>query len=530
MKKNFFLSALLLFMVGCSEDGTNLTDSSISIIKPAENNLLIGTVTIEAQIEQSGFEKAEVFIGSTLIGESSEQSINISYDTRNIPDGIYELKIVATNGNGKKENGSIEVQVLNTLLSITFPANWLQDSRINDTWVFITNNAGELLSSLRGGNNVTLSFPTPANYELEDGLVLHHLRYQTIIGGFAVSRTIISSYTDIVPGQNYAIKTPVLFRQSKGSSQLTITDIPEDYSNTILSGNIFFSGYMGYSPRTINSTLYENPTDIVCYLSSPNRSLPGYYKVFENVTTGNSPAASFTNFTAMQSKQVFTPIAVEGLEVRIGVYIDESRTYNSLVDSDYQANTDHVTVHYPGSLYDNYLTLATFTNDNKGYRYEKFGAIPNSVKMSTSEISAFTYTNKIINFSSSGKYDLAVSGSSSTFLSNGNNHELIWSFNTDDKSANTIAVPDIPPQIIAAFPQLNDAIINFNAVSIWDYDKIDDYQDYLRIEFKSNEHLTSVYDEYMLLRINFTGSGRTKTGLFSKNNDLNDLMDSSLNR
>ena len=108
-----FVLILSTLVFSCEEDTPEEVNTSINIISPAVSELLKETIVVKAEVIQSGFSHAEIFIGDVLISESTERTIEISYDTKQLVNGVQQLKIVATDKKGNAVFVSIQVEILN---------------------------------------------------------------------------------------------------------------------------------------------------------------------------------------------------------------------------------------------------------------------------------------------------------------------------------------------------------------------------------------------------------------------------------
>jgi len=102
------------------------TGPTISITEPANNAIVRGTISIKGSAnDPNGLSKVELYINDILKQTYTSNSFEYSWDTTNVQDGDYTIKVKAEDSLGNTSQKSISVKVDNTgpTVSITEPAN-----------------------------------------------------------------------------------------------------------------------------------------------------------------------------------------------------------------------------------------------------------------------------------------------------------------------------------------------------------------------------------------------------------------------
>lgn len=510
----FSLLFTSVFVTSCNDEEPKKNEPNpitISIISPAANTLLIGTVTIDLEvtqeIPQTNSVHTEVFLGTNLIGESDNNIISISYNTKQIEDGVHILKIVATDDMGETEESTLEVEVLNTLLTFSIPEDYLLTNE--EVWFFITNNEGDILGVQQGDNNTKLVFETPVDFTEDQGLILHQLNhtYETY-EVTTYSTTIAVSYSNITPG-NYLLKsTKRLSFETVGTHSITINNIPTTYNKISAPGPHISSDYFssGGGTKTFNIGMSNNNVNqLYRMMNSSDRTIVPRFINRTNVTVGAQITVDFSEFTEMALADISLGTLYDQVIPSIRTFSDNTRQYVVPLDQYSDFHTNNAKLYYPGNLYDAYLTQLILYQGNKNIFYSKIGSVPSTIKLLNANVTAMSHLGDNLTVTSTGSFDYSRATSAESWTYGSTECDLYWGIVMDDSANKTFTIPTLPLEIIAKYRELSNAVIKFDYVQAYDFDGIDGYNDFLQLLLQSDESLYNHYTESLGVGVNFGG-------------------------
>ncbi|WP_353185430.1 Ig-like domain-containing protein [Parapedobacter lycopersici] len=143
------LSALA-FALSCSKskeinhvDPPDSTPIELTVTGIKSNDTLRNTLTAEIKAEHSsGIKSIEVFANDELVASATADSLSLSLNTLDLPDGTYSLKVVVSDEAGNKKEQAASVVISNVLVKID---RNLLFGRGDAATYFITDSAGQVV-------------------------------------------------------------------------------------------------------------------------------------------------------------------------------------------------------------------------------------------------------------------------------------------------------------------------------------------------------------------------------------------------
>ncbi|WP_257656876.1 Ig-like domain-containing protein [Parapedobacter lycopersici] len=190
------LSALA-FALSCSKskeinqvDPPDLTPIGLTVTGIKSNDTLRNTLTAEIKAEHSsGIKSIEVFANDELVASAAADSLSLSLNTLDLPDGTYNLKVVVSDEAGNKKEQAASVIVSNALVKIDRDLLVGGDASA----YFITDSIGQIVGRanfVNDGthNNIVSIYPSEA------------------FNGNKINLTRVSTSADLLPKIEYFVE------------------------------------------------------------------------------------------------------------------------------------------------------------------------------------------------------------------------------------------------------------------------------------------------------------------------------------
>lgn len=481
-----FILSLALLIFSCSEEEPqeNVTPS-IKIISPSSSDLLKKTVVIEAEVVQSGFSHAKIFLGDILIGESAESAIKISYDTKQLEDGIHKLKIVATDKKGNEVEAFVEVEILNYLLTFSGIESFIG-------WYFITDYNGTLLCAKKCNKNESVSFETPENYAKGQLFILHKFSSATHDDPevYPIPRisSQIESYMDLKPGKywNRSYQTET---KPMGPYQFKVINVPTSlaiglngqYGNYSLSVAGTTCTFNDMTMPTYNTNLFCNVFSIT------NENIVPKYTNIQNVSAGQSTIVDFQNFTNMNHVDLTFDSQMDRVSTILWSITSDKNNGKKIYNQSLQ-NTSSKKLYYPGNTFSGgYITDIILRKGNRSHYFTKVGEIPLSHKLINADVSSLVQENGNVTINSTGTFDYQFIGGYKNWTTGGKEYSLNWTIYMNEENKRQLKLVALPAEILNEYPFLSGVVVDFKEVYLGDYDGFTGYRDYIRYSFQSTE-------------------------------------------
>jgi hypothetical protein len=147
--KIYYFSLILFwfFLSACDKKVEDTELPKLTFTGITNNDTLRNTITAEIKgTDNTGLKSIEVFLNDSLLASSLQPSLGLSWNTLNVKDGDYTIRIVATDNAGNKKAESAKVVVQNALFSFE-PNDYDQDS--DNTAYIVTDGDGKILNSFK---------------------------------------------------------------------------------------------------------------------------------------------------------------------------------------------------------------------------------------------------------------------------------------------------------------------------------------------------------------------------------------------
>ena len=498
------LTSYSLFLISCSEDESDKNSAGkIILISPTTDDLLSRTVTIEASVELVDFDHAEIFLDNERIGQSAVKDVILSYDTKEIADGSYTLKIIAFDKDGKEVSLSTPVEIWNTLIKFSIPENYILSHQ--EMWVFVTSNEGEFIGSQQIQNNTEVSFETPEGFRQYKSVTVHQL-IKSALTSTKFTQFKIESYTFLFPGV-YRLKSnfqgPLL-----GQHTFVIKNKPGTYNINTYSGPDASGATTSSTPTefTLKPGLKGNNTPLFYnFYNSSNSAIIPKYKYFPSANPGDIETAEFSTLSSMMTGSLPLGLQADDVSMLLAVFEDSGAQRSFVIGSTSDVNSESISYYYPGSLFTEFLSTITVKKGNIDYLYQKRGSLPTAIKYNTtSTIKSLNFSDNTLEVKSTGTFDLISVASTENWQISDQFYQIAWTYYTDDSGDHEFIIPELPSAIKEAYPVLSSAPGRVFAVAtLRDYDSFQNYQEYTRFLLQSNENAYRFFTESTGLVVHF---------------------------
>lgn len=522
MRSATVLSAIsLLFCVSCKDDEPekDSTNPSIVITSPTSESLVKGTVSIQATVEDRAFDKAEVYIDNTLIGEVNTSPIDLSWDSKTTSDGTHVIKIVAFDKEGNEGEGTMTIDVLNKFITISVSDGYINLPNQN-IWFFLTDSKGNQFGAKEASNNTELVFETPDNYKKGDLVSIHRFSYRPNGPTLELYSTV--TYTGLKPGKyifqtttntgsssvtsvgNYTVQ---LSNQSSGLTPATIGDG--------VGGSISWSS-TGPSSNTYTIPLYKNNTDFILTFRSLNSGLVApVYKKITNASAGETISLDFQTFSPFDTQAISLDETATSISNTVAGIPEPGNANAKAFFINSYSNTGDFTslnIYHLGDVFPEYRTSLSMSNPTKSMTYFIEGEIPTSFKKIDASFSNFTYSNNILEASLTGNSDVAFFTWSISPVENGVTRNYNWTIYAGGPTI-SYTIPQFPAAIISKYPTLNGLTVSYLNNGFSSYDQINGYDEFIKYSLLDNAlPLSYHYKEFMSMTYKSpASSGRKNT-------------------
>jgi len=486
------------FLISCSEEEeppvtpTDTTKPVITILSPTDiSRPLRATVSVKAEAtDETGIAKVEVFVDGISIASATTSPIEASWDTKTVTDGTHQIKIVAEDAEGNKEEKSLNVDVKNMLFTFLIGPEYVPEDERG--WIFVTDEAGALLDTQEMINGDKLSFATPEGYDPTDRFSFHRFQYSLQdLGVNTYALSFILSYTGL-PSGNFIMNdgTPTA-RTPIGTHSIQVSNVPAGppagppFSPSIVSFDGALSSSTGSSPDyTITVDLYKSPTAVI--LSDQKSSTLTQGIKIDMADVGGTTNIDYGDLTEFDFIGVDVGEHIgEGYSVTLvpiaGDYVNT--VFFTFLTRDLSSPiSDPIKVYRPDLNPVEFITSLRYVDlESVSRRYTVVSpTIPSQVKTIAADISSVTENNGTLQVDATGEFQY-VSASSEIFEidENGNFVQLSWFVYADKSSMGSIAKPQFSEALEELYPDIASLDPTFDFVSLFKNEGIDGYLDYV---------------------------------------------------
>jgi hypothetical protein len=473
---------------------------------------LRATVSVKAEAkDNTGIKKVEVFVDGILLISATSSPVEASWDTKTVTDGTHQIRIIATDIEGNKQELILPVEIKNILFTFKIGASYL--SNLTAGWIFVTDDAGELISSQEMINGETITVETPEGFHSDKTFTFSRLEYYFDNYSTGSYKDIqFYSYTKISSDAFILDNGVITPRPAVGNHDLIVTGIPfAQYENRgVASLDAQGIGYVGPTPSgaPIRASLFKSPAKVV-YWMQDGGGFPIKYEV-PVAASGGSVTVDFSAFTPVDSYMISIPGSLYST-----FYLSLVRTpgdYNNTVygfSSQQPSNPDRLTIFYPNLNPIEYIAdLYYRTFEGYYYFYTVVGNQPPTVfKTLGAEPLSITSASNTIDIKATGDFQIAYANASDYTETNNNSVSFNWNMFMNKDFISNIRVPFIPDNILKRYPDIASYKVVFDYVTVEKYSGVGSYKDWVKLNFSSSS-IYSVAKEIMAKGKYFTPGGR----------------------
>lgn len=503
---------LVLFSCGKDDPAPDTEKPVITVLAPTDvTKPLRATVSVKAEAkDNTGIKKVEVFVNGTMLISATSSPVEASWDTKTVTDGTHQIKIVAEDTEGNKEEVTLSVEVKNVLFTFKIGASYLNS--LTTGWIFITDAAGVLISSQKMINGETITVETPEGFSNDKKYAFNRMEYY--LDNFesgSYKDVQLNSYTGISSGSFILDSNFGTIRTEVGTHDLIVTGIPQDQYQ--FRGVISFdANAVGYVGPTTNGTplrasLFKTPSKVIYWMTEGDQ-IPIKYEVPVAVA-GESLEVDFADFDPFDSFVMPLPGAISSyffLEL-----VEKPGDYkNSINAFFYQPLTepDQLTIFYPNLNPAEYITsLYQRTSSGTYYYTSASNQIPTAFKNLNAEVVSILSTPTSVSIGASGDYQFIYTNASDLTDTNGNVEVFDWNIYMDKDFKSNVSIPAIPENIKNLYPDVAAHAFAFDYVSVEKWAGVASYNDRVKLRF-SGSSIYSVSKEQLSKARDFSSGGR----------------------
>lgn len=385
----------------------------------------------------------------------------------------------------------------NALATIVVPETSL--SANYHTWIFLTDDEGAQLGDAQRANEGTdLVFARPEGFK-GTTFTLHKVGYSADTENTFFE---ILSYTNVKSGTFTLPKVNRTRVDAIGEAHVVVNNVPAVYQPRLVGAGIFGANITsGGGTFDVKTSVRENDQWALCYVSgfAIDGRVPRY-AYFNSIVADETKTVSFTDLPEASHKTVTFDTEVDIAQITIGVANGNMDFYNIY-------NTTSAPVYYPEEVTADYSTNIVLYDGNDYRAYYTIGEIPTAMKTLSATINSLESGVQQVSISTSGAYDYLTLQSSESWEDGGLTHHLSWRVYMNDAAEKNFAIPILPGEIIADYPQLTGIPQSFDLVTLTETNKLSGYSDFIKQSIKGDQSSKPLI-ETLVFRRAFSLSGR----------------------
>ena len=512
----------LLFISCQEEDPIKEPDKEKPVVHlemPETPGELSGEVILKATVEDNQeVERVSFYLDDELLGEATEEPFEIVWDSEELEDGSYILKVIATDKSGNKAEDSREVTVRNTLMSIHMEEGYRIHAReydFTELWFFLSDKEGNIIGAPKKLNpGETISWNRPAGFTDEE-IMINRFAYidrkSTIFNPKVLYA--FDSYADIPPSDMIlAANFKVL--EEMGSAEINIdNELPvgpdinfsarTEYSNT--RPNYASGG----EPVTLNPTMHEKEQQCLV-IFTPNRAAEGEERIrnfyLMDIRMDENYTISTDLFTPMVAKEVSLPGEKDRGHFYLNGHLKDRNGKGSgfrLSSRRLEAGTLSANVYFPEGIFSEYTFEGDiYSNPHRYYYRFRFNTIPDVIAKPDFTATVNNADLKSVELNTNKKHDVGF-----IYWNYGETIDGEWEYVErrlyfGKEKDEPYVLPDVPEVLTKEYPIIENSL-NYAGTVLYDYKDISSYQEYFNAIYGSNsDNLDLNYYEYLLLSNN----------------------------
>lgn len=522
-KLGFLALGLVFLLFSCGKDEPLLpTDEAhlVSLELSRSSEKLYNEVKVISKVEGDvKVEKVVFFLNENLLGEKTEAPYEILWNTKNVDDGKYSMKIVVYGGNGTKSEVSQDVVVKNTLLSVKTEDGYIKNEQKHklESWIFLSDKNGNIVGDLQQlTNGASLKWERPVDFN-SDTVYFNHLVYEGIFGSYLpIEYLTVNTYSNLAIDEIY-------LRKTKYVTELEAFGWAQGYVENDFDGLEMFqySTATRYNYQRRNSSanlinlgpIYMNVEGgeiLNCY--TRYYDVPGKREKFyslDNIQGGNSYTFHTSKYTAME--EVVIPLTFDYVwfAYQIDGYLSPEDEMSFRVDYNEFMFEDNETgkakFFYADEFPVLYTTTYAHTETNKRIVSYIKGLPPKDYTLPDFSSSVSRIDSRNIQVSTQGSFDIGTA----TWRYKGKEEPGVFvntrSLHFNSQSGIKYTLPEIPASLLKMYPELNNQLES-SYIYLLDNKTLETYTDVLKYRL-TNKFSSTDHNEYSSITLAETKEG-----------------------
>jgi Bacterial Ig domain len=493
---------------------------TITLLTPTDLiNPLRATVSVKAEAkDNTGIAKVEVFVDGVSIASAGTSPVEASWDTKTVADGTHQIKLVAEDKEGNKEEKSIQVEVKNILFTFQVASNYIFGD--NEIWIFISDSKGKSIGAKQLKNGETTTIDTPEGHTTSSKYSFSRFDVSAFDTGSGISKSLTLTTYVTLSSQKFVFDdgsptTPSFV----GTHKLFISTVPDFfYQFRVASLDARGQNYVGPVPSLplfvvpIQANLIKSPADVmyILYNTKIDSNEPPPFIRFANATNGGEETVSFTSLSTSMS---FNSISLPGSSTSfysIQGY-PTSGDYNNVVplwNQNKDTNPEEIKIYYPGNFPEYQTSIEKFvagTNLN----YSLVGPqVPSVFKELNAEATSLAYADKKVTINTTGSYTYLTTTAFFDVAEGDNVTYLNWLMISPGGATINLSQPELPTEITSNHPILTQHEFKFISVSLFEKIGASNYDEWVKLRFSGNSLFTKVKESIGKYKEFVTQGGR----------------------
>jgi hypothetical protein len=538
LKSVFIASLVLLLVSNCSEKEKIDPEKPVVEFSAASVARLTGVVDLEFKaIDNNSIASIQLYVDGVLVTDQEfsppANVFTFTWNSETVSEGAHQIKVVVKDATGKTTEQTFDIEVRNILFQVTIPNGYIGAK--NKLWLFLSDNAGNLLGVQEAHNNTNVVFGMLPDFT-DSTFIVNAFNYFVLPAGdndFLWRN--IQSYTDVKPGIYHYTGADINFFEPYpvlGQVVVNINDISAGYHHVALGSryNSYSSGdYTSPTSYSVTVQVTKGQSDIM--VSMIHNDGGAKYKLLKGVKPGDEVTLSFNAFIDFNKAVLPTPGASYVAVQQAGTLPDNKDDLYFFNDNPNVNGSELINSYYPSEkLFDKYTGFASESVGNISNFYSHYGSSPLTIfKRSAAQLVSHDFSNNRIqiNFTGGDAYMMELSSNGNT-LQNGENVGDTWHAYMPFKTKTDFKFPAIPAEIVASYYPDGFVSYPFHSISISERLLSElSYNDFFNgvFNYTSSTELTDF--EYISKTFSFTEDqgGRMKSVLFDRNFSLSPSHD-----
>lgn len=490
MKKNFLNVLMIVSLIinfSCQKDEESNKDLGSDILNlqiPSDNKDLRNQVVIETGIiESEPVEKVEFYVDGVLVNTDFDFPYEYNWDTKSTEDAEHIVKCVVFGNNRDKIEKEIKVSVFNKLFKLKVSEYLIlkENNSEWEHWVYISDSKGKVLGTEKLTPGKTIVFDTPAGFSESTIDVNYFLRVNSNIDTeYEFSVLGIDTYRKMLPGSYFFGPASPTDNSTNYNAKLSITNVPtfDHFDLRLHSRNMYNLGFSSDpSMIALDLKFNKNPTSGIISFKNESEGIP-MYRWLENIQHENSYTLSFEDFKPMENKETvaFPPSSFYQYSI-----MGEKEGEGSInLFSTSNGTSTHVSSFEVITPINNLKKTYYFTcvDEDGAIRTSHQGEIKKKYEKPSWSINVTNNSKENFTAKPTGAFDYLQT----TFYYSEPMNVLFWNmYSVMDSQEINFAVPEMPVEIITAYPTFLKSSLKYSGTSLYNLEQISTSSEYFEL-------------------------------------------------